>query len=332
MKKALERLDYKQMLGIVFGSLIYGIGYSWFLVPYQMSPGGVGGIAQILNHFFSLPVGMISLSMNVPLFIISFLMIGKTFGARSIFGMIVSALSIDLMSFPFLHKIGIFPDLAPYTHQFHGQDVLALLHPDDMLLSAIAGSVTLGIGLGIIFRFRGSTGGTDIPVALVKQKTGISVGSAYWVIETLIILAVCITFQDPKLLIWAYINLFISTKMTDIASEGLPYLKGVYIISTEAIQIKNEIYEKLNRGVTIFKAKSGWSGRDLNVLLCVCNRRQVGPLTDLVKSIDPDSFVILNDVYDVMGYGFKSRVLNLQDEKTIEQIHADLEAAKQIHD
>ena len=126
MKKALERLDYKQMLGIVFGSLIYGIGYSWFLVPYQMSPGGVGGIAQILNHFFSLPVGMISLSMNVPLFIISFLMIGKTFGARSIFGMIVSALSIDLMSFPFLHKIGIFPDLAPYTHQFHGQDVLAL--------------------------------------------------------------------------------------------------------------------------------------------------------------------------------------------------------------
>lgn len=331
MKRALERLNYKQMLGIVLGSIIYGIGYSWFLVPYQMSPGGVGGIAQIFNHFFSLPVGVISLAMNVPLFIISFLMIGKTFGARSIFGMIVSALMIDIVSPPFLHKIGLIADLAPYTHLFKGKEVLALLPPDEMYLSAIAGSVALGIGLGIIFRFRGSTGGTDIPVALVKQKTGISVGSAYWVIETLIILAVCLTFQDVRLLLWAYINLFISTKMTDIASEGLPYVKGVYIISTEAIEIKNEIYKRLNRGVTMFKGKSGWSERDLDILLCVCNRRQIGPLTDLIKSIDPNSFVIINDVYDVMGYGFRSRALNLQDKKTIDQINADLDSARQVH-
>lgn len=332
MKKALEALealDFKQFLGIIFGSILYGIGYSWFLVPYQMSPGGVGGIAQILNHFFSLPVGLISLAMNVPLFIISFLLIGKTFGARSIFGMITSALMIDAVSPVTLHKIGMIKSLEPFTHLWKGKEVLAMLSPDEMYLSAIAGSVMLGLGLGIIFRFRGSTGGTDIPVALIKQKTGISIGSAYWVIETLIILIVCFTFQDIRLLIWAYINLFISTKITDIASEGLPYIKGVYIISTEAIEIKNEIYKRLNRGVTMFKAQSGWSGRDLNVLLCVCNRRQVGPLTDLVKSIDPKSFVILNDVYDVMGYGFKSRQLNLQDNKSIEQIKADLHSAKE---
>ncbi len=307
--------NFKQILGIILGSIFYGIGYSWFLVPYQMSPGGVGGIAQILNHFFDLPVGVISISMNIPLFIVSFLLIGKTFGSRSIYGMIISALMIDAVSFPFLHKIGLISSLDAYTHVFKGKQILAMLGPDDIYLSAIAGSVLLGFGLGIIFRFRGSTGGTDIPVALVKQKTGISVGTAYWVIETLIILSVCLVFQDIKLLIWAYINLFISTKITDIASEGLPYIKGVYIISTEAIEIKNEIYKQLNRGVTMFKAQSGWSNRDLNVLLCVCNRRQVGPLTDLVKSIDPNSFVILNDVYDVMGYGFKSRQLNLQDKK-----------------
>ncbi|OQY38143.1 MAG: membrane protein [Candidatus Cloacimonetes bacterium 4572_65] len=314
MRSKLKSFDFKQIMGIILGSILYGMGYSWFLVPYQMSPGGVGGIAQVFNHFFSLPVGIISISINIPLFVVSFFMIGKTFGSRSIYGMLISALMIDAVSFPMLQKIGFIQDLTPYTYMFKGREILAMLGPEDVYLSAIAGSVLLGLGLGLIFRFRGSTGGTDIPVALIKQKTGVSVGTGYWIVETLIILSVALIFKDVKIVIWGYINLFISSKITDLTSEGLPYIKSVQIISTEAIEIKNEIYKQLNRGVTIFKGKSGWSGRDLDVLMCVCNRRQVAPLTDLVKSIDPNSFVILNDVYDVMGYGFKSRQLNLQDE------------------
>lgn len=331
--KIVEALDWKQMLGIVVGSIFYGVGYSWFLVPYQMSPGGVGGIAQIFNHFFSLPVGIISLSINIPLFIISFLLIGKTFGARSIFGMIISALMIDAVSPATWNKIGILSDefIQNHTYEFLGSPVIALLPPSELFLSSIAGSVLLGFGLGIIFRFRGSTGGTDIPVALIKQKTGISVGTAYWIIETLIILGVCATFQDPKLLIWAYINLFISTKITDLASEGLPYLKGVYIVSSKGIEIKNEIYKRLNRGVTIFKGKSGLNEKDMNILLCVCNRRQVGPLNDLIKKIDPESFVILTDVFDVMGYGFKSRQLTLADKnKSLKQIENELAEVRNV--
>ncbi len=193
-----------------------------------------------------------------------------------------------------------------------GRVLYAMLPPEDMFLSAIAGSVLLGLGLGLIFRFRGSTGGTDIPVALIKQKANLSIGTGYYLVETGIILAVTILLKDPKLMIWGYINLFIATKITDIASEGLPFIKGVYIISNEVDQIRNEIYEKLERGVTYLKGQSGFRQRDINVLFCVLNRRQVAQLTDMVKEIDPDAFMILTDVNDVMGYGFKSRKLNLE--------------------
>lgn len=300
-------------VGIVFASLFFAAGYAWFLLPYNMAPGGVGGISQILNVFFGIPNGISMVMINVPLFVISFIFIGKSFGSKSVYGMLVSALMTDLISFPVLHKIGLISDLAKYTHLVNGRVIYAMLPPEEMFLSAIAGSVLLGLGLGLIFRFRGSTGGTDIPVALIKQKANISIGTGYYFVETGIILAVALLLGDPKLLIWGYINLFITTKITDLASEGLPFIKGVYIISNNVDEIREEIYDKLERGVTYLKGLSGFNQRDINVLFCVLNRRQVPLLTDLVKEIDPDAFMILTDVYDVLGYGFKSRKLNLKD-------------------
>jgi len=306
--------ELKNHVGIIFASLFFAAGYSWFLLPYNMAPGGVGGISQILNAFFGLPNGISMVMINIPLFLISFIFIGKSFGSKSMYGMLVSAVMTDLLSFPMLHKIGLISDLAPYTHILHGRIIYAMLTPDEMFLSAIAGSVLLGLGLGLIFRFRGSTGGTDIPVALIKQKANLSIGTGYYIVETGIILAVALLLKDPKLLIWGYINLFITTKITDLASEGLPYIKGVYIISDEVDEIRDEIYDKLERGVTYLKGLSGFHQRDINVLFCVLNRRQVPLLTDLVKEIDPDAFMILTDVYDVLGYGFKSRNINLNDQ------------------
>jgi uncharacterized membrane-anchored protein YitT (DUF2179 family) len=116
-----------------------------------------------------------------------------------------------------------------------------------------------------------------------------------------------------KLIIWGYVNLFITTKITDLASEGLPYIKGVYIISNYVDDIRNEIFQKLDRGVTFFRGLSGLHKREINVLFCVLNRRQVPILTDMVKDIDPDAFMIVTDVNDVLGYGFKSRNIDLSD-------------------
>lgn len=305
--------ELSHYLGIVFASVFFALGYSWFLLPYNIAPGGVAGIAQIINHFTSAPFGMTMIVINIPLFVISFIFIGKSFGGKSLWGMLVASAMTDFLSLGNLHRLGLIKDIAKYTFVEGGRTIIAMLPPQDIYLSAIAGSVLLGIGLGLIFRFRGSTGGTDIPVALIKQKAGISIGMGYWLVETAIILSVGIMLKDPKLIIWGYVNLFITTKITDLASEGLPYIKGVYIISDKVDDIRDEIYEKLDRGVTYIKGISGFNKRDINILFCVMNRRQVPLLTDIVKDLDPDAFMILSEVNDVLGYGFKSRKINLGD-------------------
>jgi len=315
MDKKLKR-NIIQHLGIIAGSILFAIAYSWFLVPYKIAPGGVGGLGQILFHFFNIPIGVSMIIFNVPLFILSFVFLGKRFGLRSLFGMFSTSILADFLSFKNLYNMGIIKDLSPYTFINHGKEIYAMLSPQDIYLSAVTGSVLLGLGLGIIFRFRGSTGGTDIPVAFLKQKTGISIGMGYWVVETIIIMTIGIVFQDLKLIIWGYVNLFITTKLTDLASEGLPYVKGVYIISEKDNEIKEKIYDKIRRGVTLFKAQGGYTGNEFNILFCAMNRRQVAMMRDIVKDIDPKAFVLLTDVNDVMGYGFRSRNIELTDKDT----------------
>lgn len=302
--------ELRYLAGIIFGSVFFAIGYSWFLLPYNMAPGGVGGISQIINYYTGIPNGISMIIINIPLFILSLIFIGKSFGAKSLFGMLTTSIFTDLLNLKTLAKFG-WVDLAQYTHLVNGREVFALLKHEDMMLSAIAGSVLLGLGLGLIFKSRGSTGGTDIPVALIKHRAGLSIGTGYYIVETGIILAVAIFLRDPKILIWGYINLFISTKITDLASEGLPYIKGVYVVSEAVDEIKDDIYKELDRGVTFFKALGGYDKKETEVLFCVLNRRQVPQLTDMVKDIDPDAFMIVTDVYDVLGYGFKSRKINL---------------------
>jgi uncharacterized membrane-anchored protein YitT (DUF2179 family) len=302
-------------VGIICGSILFAMAYSWFLIPYKIAPGGVGGLSQILFHLFNLPVGISMIALNIPLFGLSFWLLGKRFGINSIYGMFTTAIFSDLLSLTTLHKLGIIRDLSEYTHLIDGKQIYAMLPPDQVYLAAIAGSVLLGLGLGIIFRFRGSTGGTDIPVAIVKQKFGVSIGTGYWIIESVIIFTIGIVFQNLSLIIWGYINLFITAKITDLASEGLPYVKGVYVISEKNDEIKEMIYQRINRGVTYLKAEGGYTGNQFNLLFCAMNRRQVSVLRDFVKQIDPQAFVLLTDVYDVMGYGFRSRSLDLQDKK-----------------
>lgn len=302
-------------LGIALGSLLLAVSYSWFLMPYNMAPGGVGGIAQIIYHFTGILPGTSMIIINIPLFVLGFLVLGRIFGVRSFYGMFLSSVLTDLIRPAAIIGYGwtteSFFSIAGYQD---GNPVYALLGPGDIYLSAIAGSVILGVGLGIIFRFRGSTGGTDIPVAILKQKTGISLGTGYWVVETLIILSIGLVFADPKLIILGYINLFITTKITDISAEGLPYTKGVFIMSDLSDDVRAEIFSQLNRGVTIFQALGGYTDAPKRVIFCVVSRRQVADLRDIVRDIDPKAFMVVTDVNDVMGLGFKSRNLDLKQE------------------
>ncbi len=306
MKSRIGRIfeNTKDFLGITLGCVIFAIAYSWFLIPFKVSPGGVGGIAQVINSFTEFPAGIAMIIINVPLFVLAYFFLGKQFGFRSFFGMFLGSLFIDLLSpellyknFSFMREV-INPQYWAFT--------------DNILLASIAGSVLLGLGLGIIFRFRGSTGGTDIPVAMLKQYTGVSMGSGYWVIETAIIFGIGIVFKDLNLIIWGYLNLFITTQIVDITAEGLPYVKGAYIISKAEAAIKSRIFDELDRGITVFHSEGGYTGNQRNVIFCAVNRRQVTQLRRIVKEEDPKAFMYLVDVNDVMGDGFKSRMLDFQ--------------------
>lgn len=297
-------LDFNDYLGIIFGAVIFGISYAWFLIPFKVSPGGVGGISQIVNHFLGIPAGTSMLILNVPLFILGWFFLGKQFGFKSFFGMLLGSVFTDLLSPELLYKN------FPFMRNYISTQYWAFT--DSILLASIAGSVLLGFSLGIIFKFRGSTGGTDIPVAILKKQFGLSIGTGYWIIETLIIFSIGIVFTDLNLIIWGYLNLYITTQIVDITAEGIPYTKGAYIVTKQENEIKERIIDELDRGITVFHGEGGYSGEEQNVLFVVVNRRQISTLRRLVKQEDPKAFMVLVDVHDVMGDGFKTRILDFQ--------------------
>lgn len=310
MKNKINKVfeNIKDFIGITLGCVIFAMSYAWFLIPFKVAPGGVGGIATVLFHMFGFPAGISMIVINIPLFVVAWYFLGKQFGFRSFYGMMVGSFLIDLFSPQLLYNnFSFFKDLINTTYWSF---------TDNILLASIAGSVLLGVGLGVIFRFYGSTGGTDIPVAVLKQYTGVSIGTGYWVIETLIIFSIGIAFKDLNLIIWGYLNLFITTKIVDLTAEGVPYVKGAYIVSSREDAIKARILHELDRGVTIFMGKGGYSGKEQDVLFCAVNRRQVTQLRRIVKEEDSNAFMILMDVHDVLGDGFKTRTIDFQQTAT----------------
>ncbi|MBU4483911.1 YitT family protein [bacterium] len=303
----------RNAIGIAIGSILYGMGYSWFLIPYKISPGGVGGLSQIFFHIFGLPAGVCMLVMNIPLFIIGVKVIGRQFGIGTFFGMLMGSIFTDILSVKNLYNWGFLTNILEQYNA--GKPIAAWAMTDNVLLAAIAGAILMGSGIGIIFRFRGSTGGTDIPAAIIKKYFNTSMTMAYLMIETGIIFTIGIVFKDPNLIIWGFFTLFIASRMCDLAAEGLPYVKGAFIISNKSDEIKQKILDGLERGVTILHGEGGYKGEKKNILLCAINRRQVYSLRDIVQEIDPQAFVILYDINDVMGYRFKTRQLQMGDSK-----------------
>lgn len=310
-KAGYQARDY---LGIFAGSVLFGLAYSWFLFPFRISPGGVAGLAQILYHFTGVTESLWMFGFNIPLFIVGYIFVGRQFGIRSFVGMFLSNLMcwvfdpnhLNLISGASEHVYNIAPpgELPRLTVLLSGSSEM------DILLASIAGSTLLGVGLGLIFKFRGSTGGTDIPVAILKKYTGVSISAGYWMVESLIILLVASIFGEPKLMIWAYLNLFLSTKMTDLSAEGMPYVKACLIITSKPDDVRDAIFSTLNRGVTFLKAEGGYKRKEQDVIYVCVHRRQVMVLQRIVSQIDPDAFMVLHDAYDVMGYGFKKRTLS----------------------
>lgn len=275
MKKRIF-IDY---LGITFGSFLIALALTVFLVPNRIAAGGVSGLATVIYYITSFPIGITMLIINIPLFFAGLKIMGSSFGIRTIYGIVSLSVFTDLLQ----------PRMTALT--------------DDLLLASIYGGVIGGIGLGIVFRSRGTTGGTDLIASLLNYFTGITVGEGLLIADGIVVTLAGIFF-NLEVALYAAVTIFITSQTIDVVQEGLNFKKGVLIISDQADKINQMVVNELNRGVTEFEAKGGYTGDKRDVLLCIISRSEVSELKSAISEIDKDAFVIISNVHEVLGEGF----------------------------
>jgi uncharacterized membrane-anchored protein YitT (DUF2179 family) len=277
----------KNALLILIGCAITGLAYAMFLIPHHFVPGGISGIAMIANYFAGLPVGALIMVLNIPVFLLGLKTMGKKYVVNSLAGMVVSSVFIDLF-----HEVLKLPSAT-------GNPVLA----------SIYGGVMLGVGLGIVFRGRASTGGSDIIGMVISKYTGMSLGYGIMVTDFLVISASGLALRSLEAPLYGYLVLFLSTKVIDMILEGWSYSKLVIITSTRVDEIADFILRGLDRSGTALRSRSLYLNREGEIILTVIHRKQLADLRRFIKKADPEAFVIINDTYDVLGKGFKSHLI-----------------------
>ncbi|HWI55155.1 MAG TPA: YitT family protein [Desulfobacteria bacterium] len=270
---------------ILIGTLITAIGLDMFLIPNKIAAGGVSGIATIIHYVVHFPVGITMLAINVPLFLMGIKQLGIGFGLRSLAGTVALSAMVDTMASM---------DLPVPTK--------------DPLLASIYGGIVVGVGIGIVFRAKGTTGGTDLAAALVNNYMKLSVGMILFFIDAAVIVAAGIAFNSAELALYALITVFITARVIDIVQEGFGYAKAALIISEKPKEVTETILYRLNRGATALRGRGLYTGADRDVILAVVTRAEITTLKELVHDIDPNAFVILTDVHEVLGEGFKRRL------------------------
>jgi uncharacterized membrane-anchored protein YitT (DUF2179 family) len=266
--------------GITLGAIITAVALNMFLIPNKVAAGGVSGMATVLHYLLGFPVGVTMLALNIPLFLAGVKVLGAKFGIKTLYGAAVLSLVIDAT--------------APFT------PVLTR----DLLLSSLYGGALSGLGLGLVFRFGGTTAGTDLAAAIINKLTRISVGQSLLSVDFFVIASAGIAFHSAELALYALISLFLTSHIIDLIQEGPSTAKAFIIISPRAGLIAKSIMSELERGVTYFQGKGGYTDEPREVLFCVVGTGEIMRMKDLVYGIDPHAFVIVADTHEVLGEGF----------------------------
>ena len=272
---------YGWIAATVVGSAVFALGFSLFLQPNDMSPGGISGLAMVIVELLGFgSTGTLSILINLPLFILGGIKIGKRFFAGSLLGMLLSSFLIDGFSMlPF-----------PVT---------------EPLVAALYGGVVCGLGLGLVFMCGTSTGGSDILVRLLKLKyRNVPIGQISMCFDAFVVVLTGLVFRDVTKALYTGIAVFVCSKVVDAVVYRFDYSKVALIISREYETIAREIGIKLDRGATYLKAEGSFSRAETKVVLTAVKRQQVAELKELVMEIDPNAFVIVQEAHQVLGDGF----------------------------
>ncbi len=282
-RRLLERAKKKisSWFLVAAGTFFMAAGTNMVYEPMRMVTGGFAGIAILLRNFISIPLWLITLILNIPLFFVCIKILGSRFAERALWGILC-----------FSTGIAIFP-------QF-------FLVGGDYLMAALLGGVLNGIGLALIFRQGASTGGSDMLASLIKHFfPELSTAFLLAIIDDVIVVLGMIVY-GVKTGLYSMVAVFVTSRITDSILEGMKFAKILYIISSEPERIAESIMEKMGRGVTSLTGKGMYSGGDKKVLLCAVSKRQSVIVVQIVKTIDEHAFVIISDAREVLGEGFGS--------------------------
>ena len=273
-----------QIILLILGTLFLGIAINLFYLPNNLSTGGASGLALIIYYLYKVPVGITVVLINIPLFLIALKNIGWKFCSKAIIGTALLSLFIELTS-------GL-------------NNVINI--EKDLFLGCIFGGLLNGIGLSLVFKADGSTGGSDLLAQIIYKKRPISsIGQILLIIDSFVIITNAIVFNSISIALYSVIALFISKKTTDIIFEGVNYTKAVNIISKQGERIAKEIIEKTDRGVTISQCIGVYTNEKYTHVISIVTVPQLPQVKKIVKAIDKTAFTYISDTREVLGLGFK---------------------------
>ncbi len=280
-QQSLGKKLFKEYGLIVVGSAIYAVAFNWFFQPNHIAFGGLTGVAQILNYIWgALPVGVLTIVMNVPLFIIGVRRMGIGILFSSLFAMGASSLLVDLLA-------------SAYTFQ-----------PMEPLLASVYGGVLLGLSLGMMLLVNATTGGTELLARLLKYRfRHLPIGRLCLAIDLTVICAYALVFRNLDNALYGLVALYISTIVMDMVIYGSRTAELAYIISDHSGQIAQDLLN-LEMGITILDGTGGFSGNEKKVILCAFKRHQIAVVKAHVTDIDPNAFIIVCQAHEVLGEGF----------------------------
>ena len=291
-------LDYGM---ITIGSFIMAVGYVYFITPHKIVPGGVYGLG-IIVHYLSkgmalwpdgFPIGLFNLLVNIPLTYLGMKMLGPRFGVKTIYGFVSSSVFMDGITL--MREVGD----APLVQ--------------DVLLSCIFGGVLTGIGLGLIFKAKATSGGSDIVAMIITKYTRIPIGQMLIWVDTAIVFIALAAFKEWQIPLYSILVIYITGRAVDLLLDGANYNKALIIISDEHEKIREKIVFDLERGGTYLKGVGMFTNAEKSVIFTVVNRREVAILEEQIAAIDPHAFITVMDANEILGEGFRSLKHKVED-------------------
>lgn len=275
-----------QYLLITLGSIIFALGMVLFLIPHRIAPGGISGIAIIINYITGWPAGTTMLAFNIPIFLLGWRILGIHFTIKSLFSSVLIAVFTDIFNEVLHIKMAI----------------------SDPILAPIFGGVVFGFGLGIVMKMGGGTSGSNTLARIIARCTNLKEGSAIMMMNVFIITGAGFAFHSADVALYACISFYVASLIIDMMVEGMEYARGAFIISERNIEISDAIIYGFERGATAFRGRGLYTHEDRDILFIVVTRKEIHDLIALVKSIDPKAFIVVTPVHEVLGEGFRRRI------------------------